>query len=67
MRILKTFGVQAGTIHGIEQNKKRRPNLTIDNYITAHLGIILISLLIRYHGLFSISPFEVPIRLKEFS
>ena len=63
----KTFGVQAGTIHGMEQHKKRRPNLAIDNYITAHLGIISISLLIRYHGLFSISPFEVPIRLKEFS
>ena len=57
----------AGKIHGIEKNKKRKPNFTIDNYITAHLGIISISLLIRYNGLFLISPFEVPIRLKEFS
>lgn len=35
----------AGKIHGIERNKKRKQNFTIDNYITAHLGIISISLL----------------------
>lgn len=35
----------AGKIHGIEQNKKRKPNFTVDNCITAHSGIISISLL----------------------
>ena len=35
----------AGKIHGIERNKKRKQNFTIDNYITAPLGIISISLL----------------------
>ena len=34
-----------GKIHGIEQNKKRKPNFTVDNCITAHSGIISISLL----------------------
>ena len=48
----------AGKIHGIEQNKKRKQNFTIDNYITARSGIIsLLNCRIKLRHSFALNSF----------